>query len=33
VYASDCFICANDGVGAWAARPRGHAGLVHYLIT
>lgn len=26
VYASDYFICANDGVGAWAARPRGHAG-------
>lgn len=28
VYASDFFICANDGVGAWAARPRGHAGYV-----
>lgn len=28
VYASDYFICANDGVGAWAARPRGHAGYV-----
>ncbi|KAI9171346.1 rRNA-processing UTP23 [Paramyrothecium foliicola] len=27
VYASDHFICANDGVGAWATRPRGHAGL------
>jgi protein phosphatase PTC7 len=27
VFASDYFICANDGVGAWAARPRGHAGL------
>lgn len=27
VYASERFICANDGVGAWAARPRGHAGL------
>lgn len=26
VYASDHFICANDGVGAWATRPRGHAG-------
>lgn len=26
VYASDFFICANDGVGAWATRPRGHAG-------
>lgn len=28
VYASDHFICVNDGVGAWAARPRGHAGYV-----
>ena len=28
VYESDHFICANDGVGAWAARPRGHAGYV-----
>lgn len=26
VYASDYFICANDGVGAWSTRPRGHAG-------
>jgi protein phosphatase PTC7 len=26
IYASDHFICANDGVGAWSARPRGHAG-------
>lgn len=26
IYKSDYFICANDGVGAWAARPRGHAG-------
>lgn len=26
IYTSDHFICANDGVGAWAARPRGHAG-------
>lgn len=26
VYASDFFICTNDGVGAWAMRPRGHAG-------
>jgi len=26
VFASDNFICANDGVGAWSARPRGHAG-------
>lgn len=28
VYASDYFICANDGVGAWSSRPRGHAGYV-----
>jgi len=27
VFANDHFICANDGVGAWATRPRGHAGL------
>jgi protein phosphatase PTC7 len=26
-YASERFICANDGVGAWTTRPRGHAGL------
>lgn len=26
VYASERFICANDGVGAWSTRPRGHAG-------
>ncbi|KAI6783686.1 protein phosphatase 2C-like protein [Emericellopsis cladophorae] len=32
VYESDYFICANDGVGAWAARPRGHAGLWSRLI-
>ncbi|XXG98815.1 hypothetical protein Hte_005145 [Hypoxylon texense] len=32
VYASDYFICANDGVGAWSARPRGHAGLWSRLI-
>ncbi|KXJ89237.1 phosphatase 2C-like domain-containing protein [Microdochium bolleyi] len=32
VYASDNFICANDGVGAWSARPRGHAGLWSRLI-
>ncbi|KAI1328323.1 hypothetical protein F5Y16DRAFT_369425 [Xylariaceae sp. FL0255] len=32
VYASDHFICANDGVGAWSARPRGHAGLWSRLI-
>lgn len=28
VYESDYLICANDGVGAWATRPRGHAGYV-----
>ncbi|KAK3299042.1 uncharacterized protein B0H64DRAFT_88801 [Chaetomium fimeti] len=38
VFASDYFICANDGVGAWSARPRGHAGLwarliLHYWAT
>ncbi|KAH8676204.1 Fcf1-domain-containing protein [Xylariales sp. PMI_506] len=32
VYASDHFICANDGVGAWSMRPRGHAGLWSRLI-
>ncbi|KAI0139336.1 hypothetical protein GGR57DRAFT_509619 [Xylariaceae sp. FL1272] len=32
VYANDHFICANDGVGAWSARPRGHAGLWSRLI-
>ncbi|GJN77835.1 hypothetical protein PLIIFM63780_001328 [Purpureocillium lilacinum] len=32
VYASDFFVCANDGVGAWATRPRGHAGLWSRLI-
>lgn len=26
VFASDYFIGANDGVGAWSTRPRGHAG-------
>ncbi|KAL2159173.1 hypothetical protein VTH06DRAFT_2605 [Thermothelomyces fergusii] len=26
VFASDYFICVNDGVGAWSKRPRGHAG-------
>ena len=26
VFESDYLICANDGVGAWSARPRGHAG-------
>ncbi|KAK1541838.1 hypothetical protein CPAR01_05225 [Colletotrichum paranaense] len=38
VFASDNFICANDGVGAWSTRPRGHAGLwsrliLHYWAT
>lgn len=28
VYASDHFIAANDGVGAWSTRPGGHAGFV-----
>jgi len=28
VYASDNFIGANDGVGAWSTRPGGHAGSV-----
>lgn len=27
VYASEIFIGANDGVGAWSTRPSGHAGL------
>jgi len=26
VFASEYFIGTNDGVGAWSARPRGHAG-------
>ncbi|MBE3044311.1 hypothetical protein IMZ48_17435 [Candidatus Bathyarchaeota archaeon] len=26
VFASDYFVGANDGVGAWSTRPRGHAG-------
>lgn len=26
VFASNYFIGANDGVGAWSTRPRGHAG-------
>lgn len=30
VFASKYFICANDGVGAWSMRPRGHAGLDFY---
>ncbi|KAF3769254.1 hypothetical protein M406DRAFT_219610, partial [Cryphonectria parasitica EP155] len=32
VFASEYFIGANDGVGAWSARPRGHAGLWARLI-
>jgi hypothetical protein len=28
VYASENFIAANDGVGAWSTRPGGHAGYV-----
>ncbi|KAI1166510.1 phosphatase 2C-like domain-containing protein [Nemania serpens] len=32
VYASDHFICVNDGVGAWSSRPRGHAGLWSRLV-
>ncbi|KAK3335564.1 phosphatase 2C-like domain-containing protein [Cercophora scortea] len=32
VFASEYFICANDGVGAWSARPKGHAGLWSRLI-
>ncbi|KAJ9134005.1 Phosphatase 2C-like domain-containing protein [Pleurostoma richardsiae] len=32
VFASEYFIAANDGVGAWSARPRGHAGLWARLI-
>ncbi|KAK3330365.1 phosphatase 2C-like domain-containing protein [Apodospora peruviana] len=32
VFASNYFICANDGVGAWSTRPRGHAGLWARLI-
>jgi hypothetical protein len=37
IYESDFLICANDGVGAWATRPRGHAGCVltdscHYVL-
>lgn len=32
VFASKYFVCANDGVGAWSTRPRGHAGLWSRLI-
>jgi hypothetical protein len=28
VLVSDSFICANDGVGAWAQKEKGHAALV-----
>lgn len=28
VFASEYFVGVNDGVGAWTARPRGHAGYV-----
>lgn len=31
-FASEYFIGANDGVGAWSARPRGHAGYVSDLL-
>ncbi|KAK2610521.1 hypothetical protein N8I77_003945 [Diaporthe amygdali] len=31
-FASEYFVGANDGVGAWSARPRGHAGLWARLI-
>ncbi|KAK2073615.1 hypothetical protein P8C59_007886 [Phyllachora maydis] len=33
VFASEYFICANDGVGAWSTRPRGHAGLWARLLS
>lgn len=33
IYASEHFICANDGVGAWSTRPGGHAGYVASLIV
>ncbi|KAG9241481.1 phosphatase 2C-like domain-containing protein [Calycina marina] len=32
IYASDIFIGANDGVGAWSTRPCGHAGLWSRLV-
>ena len=32
-YASEQFICVNDGVGAWATRPRGHAGYVNSFLV
>ncbi|EFW99590.1 protein phosphatase [Grosmannia clavigera kw1407] len=33
VYASEYFVAANDGVGAWSTRPRGHAGLWARLVA
>lgn len=33
VYVSDYFVAANDGVGAWSMRPRGHAGLWSRLVV
>lgn len=33
VYASDYFIGANDGVGAWSTRPGGHAGSVYVIVV
>lgn len=33
VYASEYFVAANDGVGAWSMRPRGHAGLWSRLVV
>lgn len=33
VYASPYFVAANDGVGAWSTRDRGHAGLWSRLIV
>lgn len=30
IYASDTFIAADDGVGAWSTRPGGHAGYEKY---
>ncbi|ERS96056.1 hypothetical protein HMPREF1624_07592 [Sporothrix schenckii ATCC 58251] len=33
VYAGEYFVAANDGVGAWSMRPRGHAGLWSRLVV
>jgi protein phosphatase PTC7 len=33
VYASDHFIGANDGVGAWSTRAGGHAGSVYVIVV